>query len=184
MNASLICGSQNYSETVTIVGQVNNFKTFKHSRTEMLWRRALCCCSTQLRHAEPQHIFLSPPLWLQVATAGIFPAQCQTAQYNMQPVSLGILPILWEACEDQQAIKPVLSATHETMHKTMPEQRGKEKKLYMHRVLTQLPTSSSIFSATSFPLGAASPPPPLTAGSGLDFLASLSPWWVSSSGFL
>lgn len=62
MHASLIWGSQNYSETVTIVGQVNNFKTFKHSTTEMLWRRALCCCSTQLRHAEPQHIFLPPPL--------------------------------------------------------------------------------------------------------------------------
>lgn len=82
----------------------------------------------------PAHISV-PPLWLQVATAGIFPAQCQTAQYNMQPVSLGILPILWEACEDQQAIKPVLSATHETM----PEQRGKEKKI----IYAQSPDSTA-----------------------------------------
>lgn len=86
----------------------------------------------------PAHISVLP-LWLQVATAGIFPAQCQTAQYNMQPVSLGILPILWEACEDQQAIKPVLSATHETMHKTMPEQRGKEKKI----IYAQSPDSTA-----------------------------------------
>lgn len=79
----------------------------------------------------------------------------------------------------------VKASKNKPRHKPTPERGGggKETKA-QRRLLPQLPTSSSVFSATSFPLGTVSPPPPLTAGSGLDFLASLSPWWVSSSGFL
>lgn len=146
----------------------------------MLWRKALCCCSTQLRHAEPQHIVLSHPL------AAGSQSWHLSSSLSVRHLSTTCSLSAWEYSHlvgRPTGNKASISATHETMHKTMPEQRGK-KKICMHKVLTQLPTSSSIFSATSFPLGAASPPPPLTAGSALDFLASLSPWWVSSSGFL
>lgn len=110
MHALLIARAQNYSETGKIVGQVKDFKTFKHFTTEMLWRRASCCCSTWITHAGPQHVSVPPFGCRLPKLASSQLTQCQTPQYNMQ---LGNIPhlvgSLWRPTGNkvyQQQMKP------------------------------------------------------------------------------